>query len=204
MSNDLTKQLQQLWQQADQLATSPPVLLPQPTESFGGPASTSDEDLRSRLRNMWAGNTVTQVMAPPPTVAPEPAVQPVFVDIETRSVADISLGGRRYAYHPATEIVSVVAMLDSSVIVWAPGRADVVDAGDLWPANVMPKLPISIYVGEEIPTQLQQALQTERAFCAQRPWFRRPCLAGEGVACAAEVDRHAAAGPGGRAARWSR
>ena len=89
---------------------------------------------------------------------------PVFVDIETRSAADIRLGGRLYAHHPATEIVSVVVLLDSSVIVWVPGRADVVDAGDLWPAEVTPRLPISIYVCEELPIHFGKLLHTERAF----------------------------------------
>ena len=53
------------------------------------------------------------------------ANDPIFIDFETRSLAKLeNVGGRRYARHPSTEALCLVArMPDGSVLEWKNGDA---------------------------------------------------------------------------------
>jgi DNA polymerase len=91
---------------------------------------------------------------------------PIFIDLETRSACDLKkLSGRPYASHPSTEIISTVAMIDNQVVVWLP-TAVVLDVAGLWPSQLEPVLPISIYAAPEVPEPLRAAMSAGRPFCA--------------------------------------
>ena len=52
-------------------------------------------------------------------------VMPIFIDLETRSAVSLrDRGGRRYATDPSTAIISCVALIDGTVIIWAPLAAE--------------------------------------------------------------------------------
>jgi DNA polymerase len=129
-------------------------------------------NLQERLGAAWSKpNTspATPAVLPPVPIATNPAIKavtPVFIDLETQSVCDIELGGRRYAADPTTRIVSVVAMLDKQVVVWTPQVSTPLETESLWPPAITPVLPITVFAGPDCPEPLRAAAVAGRPFCA--------------------------------------
>lgn len=63
-----------------------------------------------------------EVLAAKPALLALLQEQPIFVDIETRSLAHLRwLGGRAYAAHPSTEVLCVVALMPNGTFIdWLP------------------------------------------------------------------------------------
>jgi hypothetical protein len=96
------------------------------------------------------------------------AVQPVFLDLETRSRVDLrSVGGRRYAAHPTTDILSAVASLDGRILIWTPGRPTPALS---WPEGFGAERPIDNYFGRELPPPLAEAIAAGRLLAAHNAW----------------------------------
>jgi len=99
---------------------------------------------------------------------------PVFIDLETRSACDISLGGRKYSQHPTTEILSCVIWIDGRLIVWLPRSApnDSTAAVALAAASAkvsefgVHPVSIQVFVGAEVPQVITDAANIGRIFCA--------------------------------------
>jgi DNA polymerase len=88
---------------------------------------------------------------------------PVFLDLETRSSVPISVGGRRYAVDPSTEILSAVAGLDGRIVIWTPSRQP---PKITWPEGFGAERPIDNYSGTELPPALAEAIAAGRPFVA--------------------------------------
>jgi DNA polymerase bacteriophage-type len=92
---------------------------------------------------------------------------PVYIDLETRSACDLPKeGGRKYAKHPTTEILTVAALLDARVIVWTPTLDQPPSAGGLWPHGFANPLPVETFAGPEFPQPLADAIGAGRPLCA--------------------------------------
>jgi DNA polymerase len=110
--------------------------------------------------------------APAPTApaAPGGAAGPVFIDLETRSALDIEVGGRRYANDPSTEILTLAALWDDRVVVWAPPLDRPLPADRLWPGGYeacgIPERPVASFAGPTPPAPLAEALAGGRPLCA--------------------------------------
>ncbi len=102
----------------------------------------------------------------PGATTEENAPSPIFIDLETRSAADIKKGGRQYAAHPTTEILTVVAMIDDLVVAWSPLLATPLNPEKLWPNGFGEKRKVASFAGRELPAPLAAAIQEERPFCA--------------------------------------
>jgi DNA polymerase len=89
---------------------------------------------------------------------------PIFIDLETRSRANLrAVGGRRYAADPTTEILSCVAHLGDHIVVWTPGRP----APELrWPDGFGQPLTIETHSGNELPLRLREAITVGRSVVA--------------------------------------
>jgi DNA polymerase len=91
--------------------------------------------------------------------------EPVFLDLETRSKADLKVvGGRNYALDPSTSILTAVALLDGKVLAWVPLATEA--PAVTWPTGFGPALPVEVFVGPELPSPLAEAVAAGRAFCA--------------------------------------
>lgn len=95
---------------------------------------------------------------------------PLFIDLETRSAADLrKIGGRKYASDPSTELLSVVALVDEAVILWFPTLTAAID--DIpWPEGPWAPMPVEVFVGPELPAQIQQAIDSGRPFVGHNCW----------------------------------
>src|SRR5688572_27142156 len=90
---------------------------------------------------------------------------PVFLDLETRSAADIKeVGGRAYAQHPSTEIITAVALMGGRVVAWAPGLSSSVEV--TWPGGHGEPLPVEVFPGRELPEPLALAIRAGLPLCA--------------------------------------
>ncbi len=89
------------------------------------------------------------------------------MDLETCSASNLrEEGGRRYAAHPSTQILTGVALIDGRVIAWAPTLA-APPTGDLWPDGYgFPRQPVEVHVGPALPPPLAEALAAGRPLCA--------------------------------------
>jgi DNA modification methylase len=93
--------------------------------------------------------------------------RPVFIDLETRSASDLKReGGRRYARHETTEILTAVALIDGRVIAWAPTLDAPPPAGQLWPESFGPALPVEAFAGPGLPPPLADAITAGLPLCA--------------------------------------
>jgi hypothetical protein len=86
----------------------------------------------------------------------------VLFDLETRSAIDLkAVGGRAYARHPSTKILTLVAQIDRVNHCWVPST--------LWPGAVPPRIdsvpvpraygdpgPVRVYVQPELPQPISQ------------------------------------------------
>jgi DNA polymerase len=96
------------------------------------------------------------------------AVQPVFLDLETRSRVDLrSVGGRHYAVDPSTEILSAFASLDGRILIWTPGRPTPTLS---WPEGFAAERPIDNYSGTELPPALAEAIAAGRPLAAHNAY----------------------------------
>ncbi len=136
-------------------------------------------ELQARLHAAWpkprdkADATIvgtTKLASPSTPTMANPAVvdrQPLFIDVETQSLCDIAaVGGRVYAYSPPTKLVSVVAFVNNTVVVWTPNHQLTIDANVLWPAQITPELPLCLYSGPELPEVLNCAIRYGRPVVA--------------------------------------
>ena len=95
-------------------------------------------DLRFRGVELRAHGTDLKVRAPAPLAEADRKViklhkpdllallaAPVFIDLETRSEVDLKkAGGRAYAAHASTKILTAVALLDERALAWCPALAE--------------------------------------------------------------------------------
>jgi hypothetical protein len=96
------------------------------------------------------------------------SLPPVFMDTETRSACDLTkVGGRIYARHSSTEIMTVVALIDRQIIAWAPLLTEPLPVGELWPDGFgHDRLPIASFAGPNLPPPLAEAIAAGRPLCA--------------------------------------
>ena len=173
---NILEMLQAMWNKPTATERSHIALAPMtsPSDDVTIAGRATEPDLKARLRAAWTrSSTGTEVVAHanlalPRTPAP---IRPVFIDIETQSCCDISVvGGRRYAYDPSTKLVSVVAMLDNVMVVWAPNRELPIETESLWPERISPKLPLRLFCGGDIPDVLADAVRAGRPLCAHNAY----------------------------------
>jgi DNA polymerase len=96
---------------------------------------------------------------------------PVYLDLETRSRADLeAVGGRRYAKDPSTELLTVVALLPGRAVVWTPLLITPLPAAGLWPKGYeacgVPERPLESFAGPSLPAPLADAIAAGHALCA--------------------------------------
>lgn len=108
---------------------------------------------------------LSRVEAPPSAIA---TAAPIFIDLETRSPSDLKkVGGRRYAAHPDTEVLSVVALLGDAVVVWIPLLDKPLSTDGLWPEGYgFAPLPVHTFVGQQVPEMLAEVIRSGRPLCA--------------------------------------
>jgi DNA polymerase len=143
----------------------PPNDIPPPPEPdvppTPGPASNA-----SGLRDHHPANAATNDAA---ATRPTPVV---FVDLETRSACDLKKeGGRRYANHPSTQIMTVVALIDNHVVGWVPLLNGPLKDADVWPEGYScARLPVTLYYGPTLPAPLAEAIAAGQPFCAHNAY----------------------------------
>jgi DNA polymerase len=108
---------------------------------------------------------------------------PVYLDLETRSAADLKRdGGRVYARDPATEILCATALLDGRLVVWTPTLAEPLPTAELWPDGFGTPLPIDVFASPALPAPLADAVAAGRALCAHNAGgFERHLWAARGL-----------------------
>lgn len=90
---------------------------------------------------------------------------PVLLDFETQSAADITqVGGRVYAYHPSTRILILSVYADGEYHAWIPDhiRVDSINKPDLWPHELKPRHPVTLHRGKVLPPAIAK-------LCHNRP-----------------------------------
>src|SRR5262245_1907384 len=94
----------------------------------------------------------------------------VLFDLETRSAIDLKkVGGRAYARHPSTRVLTLVARIDGTNHCWVPST--------LWPSGLPPRIdtvtvprayadpgPVRVYVQPELPAAVAEAVHQDRVF----------------------------------------
>jgi DNA polymerase len=96
---------------------------------------------------------------------------PVFIDLETRSACNLKkVGGRLYAQHPTTEIMTVAALLGDRIIAWTPLLDRPLPPNELWPDGFNPALPVESFAGPDLPPPLVEAITSGRPLCAHNAW----------------------------------
>jgi DNA polymerase len=148
---------------------NPPTELPPPTSPPDAP-----------LGGPPAGPPAPPPSAPPPPApvavtpykdraggAMPPVDGPVFLDLETRSACHLKAeGGRRYADHPTTRILTAAALLDDRAVVWTPTLERPLPADALWPDGFGPAWPVETHAGPDLPGPLADAVAAGRPLCA--------------------------------------
>lgn len=84
---------------------------------------------------------------------------PIFIDFETQSAADIKeTGGRLYAFHPSTRILILSCCIDDTFHVWIPNyiRADIStwNSGRMWPHGLDKPRTVVLHRGDDIPPEI--------------------------------------------------
>lgn len=91
-------------------------------------------------------------------------MNPVFIDLETRSAADLKLvGGYAYAKHETTRLLTVAWQVDGEDHVWLPGLST--QPPEAFRALHLPA--VQAHVGPDIPVALCRV--------ARRPWVAHNC-----------------------------
>lgn len=95
------------------------------------------------------------------------AFAPVFIDLETRSRCNLQQqGGRRYAEHPTTEILTVAALIDDCMLAWTPTLAEPLPENQLGLDPLHGVSRIETFAGPNLPEPLADAIREGRPFCA--------------------------------------
>lgn len=90
----------------------------------------------------------------------------VFFDLETQSDCDLkTAGGRVYANHPTTRILSLVCRIDGTYHCWAPadlwpGRPPKIDPSFVWPDTRGAAEPVVIHTTATLPEPIAEATAT--------------------------------------------
>jgi hypothetical protein len=90
----------------------------------------------------------------------------MFFDIETPSKRQIKIGGRKYAIHPSTKIVSAVFLIGRDFVIWTPGREIPDNLDQLGLTNLQTELTFHFHSGDELPALARDALRARRSLCA--------------------------------------
>lgn len=86
---------------------------------------------------------------------------PLFLDFETQSAADIrECGGRLYASHPSTRILMLAAYWSGEYHLWIPNYVRGILTPDLWPHELQPKCPVHLYRDATCPDAFVEASRT--------------------------------------------
>jgi hypothetical protein len=111
----------------------------------------------------------------------------VFIDLETRSHCDLKkLGGRAYAQHASTEILSVVAQIDQSVVAWTP-LLSTPAGGSTLARRTRAGTPLESFAGPELPAPLAAAVGAGPPVRATTPWASTHTSGEPGTAGASRV-----------------
>jgi DNA polymerase len=91
-------------------------------------------------------------------------MNPVFIDLETRSACDLSKeGGYNYAQHPTTRLLTVAWQTDGEDHVWLPGLRNPPPG----PLTNLHLPDVRVHVGDRVPAALCRV--------AHRPWVGHNC-----------------------------
>lgn len=90
---------------------------------------------------------------------------PVFMDFETQSAADIEeVGGRLYAEHKSTRLFITVLCHSNVYHVWIPDYifydSSKVNPDRLWPYQLTPRCPVKLYRGNDLPRPMVELCQS--------------------------------------------
>ena len=94
----------------------------------------------------------------------------VFFDLETQSFADIkAVGGRQYAAHPSTRVLTADFLIDGVHHAWVPdhlwdGPPPCFDAATVTSAGA--GFPVIVHGGRELPGPVVEAVRRDRVFVA--------------------------------------
>lgn len=94
---------------------------------------------------------------------------PIFLDFETQSTADISEGGGRlYAAHPSTRILILSVKCDDEFHVWIPDyiRCAIPAHSRLWPNELKPVFPVNLFRGSTLPVEISDLIKSNRPVVA--------------------------------------
>lgn len=91
--------------------------------------------------------------------------KPIFLDFETQSAVDIDVGGRLYAQHPSTRVLSCVILVDNVFHVWVPTHISqrTINPDDLWLSMWGPRPTIKIH---NTPTFPEECVDPEATYVA--------------------------------------
>ena len=105
-------------------------------------------------------------LAPATSVSlPKPQSSPVIIDLETRSLCDLKKhGGRIYAAHHSTEVLSVAAVIDRAGVVWFPNLQTAPPSNKISISSPGIEV-IHTFAGHELPKPLLDAITSSRPFC---------------------------------------
>lgn len=145
---------------------------PEPPPPPPSPPDPSAPDQPTDSSNASSSEAPSNEPKPVPLVMPSVAgplsASPVFIDLETRSCCDLKReGGRHYAQHSSTEILTAVALIDNQIIVWAPLLNTPPVTNRMWPEGYgIQPMPILAFAGPTLPAPLAEAIAAGRPFCA--------------------------------------
>src|SRR6478735_8345259 len=96
----------------------------------------------------------------------------VLFDLETRSAVDLkAVGGRAYARHASTKVLTLVALIDGVYYCWVPsglwhgGLAPKIEAVTVPPVYGDP-VTVRVYVQPDLPDPMADAVRQDRVFVA--------------------------------------
>lgn len=101
---------------------------------------------------------------------------PVALDFETRSAADLpKVGGRAYAAHKTTQVLSLVAYVGGAYHVWVPNHIGLnprsVKGWDvLWHPDYGPRGTVVLHVGGDLPKPVLKAANGGKTFLAHNAY----------------------------------
>ena len=86
---------------------------------------------------------------------------PLFLDFETQSAADIrECGGRLYASHPSTRVLMLAAFWSGEYHLWIPAHIRGNLTPDLWPHELQPKCHVNLFRDATCPQHIIDASRT--------------------------------------------
>lgn len=141
-----------------------------PPSSGDPPSSPAPTDPGPAIRGespVLLARTIAPESPPMERGASSSMLAPVFIDLETRSRCNLQQqGGRRYAEHPSTEILTVAALIDDRIIAWTPTLQEPLPADQLGLQELHPDSRVETFAGLALPPLLADAISEGRPFCA--------------------------------------